>query len=475
MKQLLKTRNIDIALAAIVVVVLSFALLGAKALAVSLCLLLAYSIPIAIFRRMDCYTVIGQVALSFAFVAMSVFFLLNYWQSTVLLGTADVPYLLYDAQTFYHLSHDLYNNTLGVHSPITPYMGYPIFLSWWLHCGIEDIAYPVIINIFLLLCTMLLVARCCGFIMSSDVDVQRVSGYAMLLLAMVPGVMGMATLLAKEPFIIFALVACVCAMYAIRQRCNVLLYSLLLLLGLVILASMRTTYLYVLLLFVAGIWLYKFRPTDLLSAVLVVCAIGVAIYVGSMQSWWQDSAFVGRYVEPGKRVTFFCGDSQEPLQRLIGPYYLYPLWLRFVLLPVTVAVQFIIPFPFEMAVQQLGHPISMTVYHRMSYLWYLAAIPMLGYYLFYWWRKGGVRMSLFAIVAAAAYCIPAYMTAGSVSRYAFCFVPFLAILGGFVMWRILDNRDELKRLGVFAMIYAIVVSAALFIGANPYVLYALIK
>ena len=94
---------------------------------------------------------------------------------------------------------------------------------------------------------------------------------------------------------------------------------------------MRTTYLYVLLLFVAGIWLYKFRPTDLLSAVLVVCAIGVAIYVGSMQSWWQDSAFVGRYVEPGKRVTFFCGDSQEPLQRLIGPYYLYPLWLRFVL------------------------------------------------------------------------------------------------------------------------------------------------
>lgn len=43
------------------------------------------------------------------------------------------------------------------------------------------------------------------------------------------------------------------------------------------------------------------------------------------------------------------------------------------------------------------------------------------------------------------------------------------------MWRILDNRDELKRIGVFAMIYAIVVSAALFIGANPYVLYALIK
>lgn len=475
MKQLRGTNFVDVIIAIIVVASLSLGLLGAKGIPVCLSLLLAYAIPLVIFSLSAYYSKLGQLAMSFAFVAMSVFLLLNYWQFTVQLGTVDAPYLLYDAQSFYILSHDVYNHTYGSHSPLVPYMGYPIFLSWWLQCGVFDIVYPTIFNVFLLLCAMLFIARICYFVIENRDDAKRVSSYAMALMALIPGIMGTATLLSKEPFVIFALTACVCAMYAIRQHYKTVLYAVVLVIGLLILAYIRTTYLYVLLLFFASVWFYKVRRGDILPMVFSCCAILAAIYLGSMHSWWQDSAFVERYVSPGQNITFFCGDSQEPLQRLIGPYHLYPLWFRLVLLPVTVAVQFIIPFPFLTSESPLGQPLSMVYYHRMSYLWYLSAIPMLGYFLFYWWRKGGAKLSLLAFAAAVAYCVPAFMTAGSVSRYAFCFVPFLTIVGGFVVSRLLENREELKRLGIFALIYVIIITAALYIGAHPYVLFAFIR
>ena len=77
--------------------------------------------------------------------------LLNYWQSTVVLGSVEEPFLLYDARSFYLLSHDLYHGSVGQNSPIVPYWGYPLFLSCWLRVGISDIAYPIIVNIGLML------------------------------------------------------------------------------------------------------------------------------------------------------------------------------------------------------------------------------------------------------------------------------------------------------------------------------------
>lgn len=463
----------DVILAVIVVASLSLGLLGTKALAIILSLMVVYLLALGIYRRLSFYTRLGRMAMSLAFVSMSVFLILNYWQSAVCLGSAHNPFLLYDAQTFYLLSHDIVNHTVGRNSPPVPYMGYPLFLSWWLQCGVYDIVYPTIFNVLLLLLSMILVGRICGFVVEQERDAGRVAAYAMSLMAIIPGVMGTATLLSKEPFVIFAMTAWVSAMYALRRHPKSMFDILLFLLGVVILAYVRTSYLYVMLFFVAAVWLYRIKRQEILSLLLIVAVIAVAIYNGSMQSWWQDSAFVERYITPEEEVTFYSGISQEPLQKLVGPYYLYPLWLRLLILPVTVAVQFMIPFPFESALSPVGHPISMTVYHRMSYLWYLAAIPMLCYYLFYWWRKGGTRFSLFALVAAAAYCVPAFITAGAVSRYAFCFVPFLTIVGGYTLLRVIDNRAELKRMGIFALLYAVMIVAALYIGAHPHILYAL--
>lgn len=472
MRRIANIGIIDVVITLVITAVIAIALLGVRSIPVFMGLSVVYVLPYVMYARSSYSTQMGCLALSLAFVSMSIFMLLNYWQSTVLLGSVHEPFLLHDAKSFHILSHDIHNGTCGAHSPIVPYWGYPLFLSWWLDAGITDIAYPTIFNIGLMLLSMILVGRCVFFIIEDVTVARRVSGYAMGLVAIIPGILGMSTLLAKEPFIIFALLLCVCAMYAIKMRYKIFKYSIFLLLGLIIMASCRATYIYILGIFLLAIYSNKWSRRDVLPLIIIIFIMAVTLYGGAIFSNWGNTSYIEAYVSHGgNHAPFFCGESQVPLQRLIGDYNSYSLWMRILLLPLCVAVQFIIPFPFATVAPDYGLPISMTVYHRMSYLWYVAAIPMLMYYIFYWWRKNSITsMNLLAVASAIAYCIPAFITAGSVSRYAFCFVPFLAMMGGYVLYRVVDQREELKRMGVFAMIYVVLICAALFIGANPHLL-----
>ncbi len=448
-------------------------LLGIRAFPILVFLCAMYMIPYAMYVRSSYAALWGRVALSVAFVTMSIFMLLNYWQATVVLGSVENPFLMYDARSFYLLSHDLYHDRLGQNSPVVPYMGYPLFLSCWLRAGVVDIAYPIIVNIGLMLSVLVMIGRCVWWVIDDNAKAQQVSGYAMMLTAFIPGVLGMSALLAKEPFIMWALVLCVNALYAVKRRYKLPKYALLLLVALLVLATCRATYIYVLGLYFLIIWGYDFKRRDIIPFLMIVVVMGAMLYMGIYYSWWGDVSFIVKYVsDKSHHSSFFCGESQEPLRQLMGDYGAYPLWQRLLLLPLSVGVQFMIPFPFSSTTPYDGLPISMLTYHRMSYLWYAAAIPMLCYYLFYCWRKkgGGIAFDLLAIISAVAYCIPAFITAGSVSRYAYCFVPFLSIMGGYVVHRIIKNHGERKKVGVFTLLYIVLITAALFIGANPHLI-----
>lgn len=471
LKQIANKRNIDIIVSALLVAIPVFTLLGARAVPIYVALLAVYLLPAWWYRQSRYDTTIGRVAIDIAFVSMAVFFALNYHQATVLYGTVDAPFLLHDAQSFYLLSHDIYNNTIDTGSPIVPYMGYPVFLSWWLHLGITDIAYPMIFNIFLMLVSILLLCRCTYYVLGKTSGTRSISGYAMCIMAIIPGVLSNAMILSKEPFIIFALILSVCALYAIKERHHIATHIALLIVGLAILSSFRATYIYILLIFMVAIWLQHFSRRDIIPALALLALAVVALYLGLINSWWQSSDFVSDYVEKDSNTTFFCGDSQEPLQQLIGPYNSYSLGHRLLLLPFCTVVQFFIPFPFETAASEMGLPLSMTIYQRMSYLWYAAAIPMLAFYLFYWWRKSSPSsLSIWAAVSAIAYVIPAFISAGAISRYAYCFVPFLSIIGAYTIHYIKVNRGERRKLYIFAITYALLVAIVLFIGANPHYL-----
>ncbi|MBO7317629.1 MAG: hypothetical protein J6U43_02790, partial [Bacteroidales bacterium] len=105
----------------------------------------------------------------------------------------------------------------------------------------------------------------------------------------------------------------------------------------------------------------------------------------------------------------------------------------------------------------------------MSYLWYLAALPMLMFYLMHWFRKDcDTQLSLLAFASAAAYCVPAFISGGVVSRYAFCFVPMLSIVGAYVLAHLVTYSKRRRKIAVaFAVVYVGLISIALYVGAHP--------
>ena len=440
-----------------------------RAMTILLPLVLAYIVPAILYLNSRYRSELGFAVMSVAFVVETVFLAINMQQLTVDLGSVESPFLLHDARAFYDMAQAIASNSeQGGLRPI-PYMGYSLFIALFMKLGICDIAIPIVFNIFAILCTLLLTARLVYFVVDEKYDVNRISSYAMLLVALVPGFMATGPVLQKDVFVTFSLLACVCSVYAIKQRYKLWKYVPIFVIAILILSYVRATYLLVLMLFTVVVWACEWRRKDIIPFLLIgVVQVAMCMW-GMTQSWWGNTSYVEMYVSQNEQVTFLCGESQEPLGQLIGPYNTYPLWLKVLLLPITVGVQFMIPFPFTTVTQEFGMPIS-CAWHRLSYLWYFAAIPMLAYYIFYWWRKtsGGLQLSLLALLAAVSYCIPAFVTAGSVSRYAFCFVPYLAVVGGYVAWRVLHyNKREAKPVGVFAAIYAILIVVALYIGAHP--------
>ncbi len=469
MKTLLRIGISDVILSMVIVATVLLCLLPVgRALTILPMLLAVYLIPYIVYYKSDYYTAIGGVSLSVSYVMMAVFFILNLWQSTIALGSVQSPMLLYDAYSFHRLAHDLAYDTLSVHSPIVPYMGYSVFLSCWISLGIEDIAFPIMINIFMLLVAMLLVGHCVVLVVGRTSYTTRMAGYAMMLMAMIPGVMANATVLSKEPFVVVSMLMCINALYAIKQRHKVGIYILMYIVGLLLLSMSRPTYIYVLLLFMAIAWLHGMKRSDIVPMCMVLGMMLVALYIGVQNSWWGNGDYIAGYIVSGAHESFSYGDSQTPLHKLLGDYDSYTLIGKLLILPITTAVQFMIPFPFESVSDVLGIPIS-TSYHRMSWMWYMAAIPMLLFYLLHWWRRDcDVKLSLMALVSGMAYCVPALITGGVVSRYAFCFTPLLTIMGAYVLVQVRSyNRRQRRIAYVFVMSYTILLSVALLVGANP--------
>ena len=447
-----------------------FVFLGSRGIPLFALLGVCYILPCYVYRQWGFFTSVGQLALSFAFVVMSIFYTLNLWRCSVVLGSIDAPLLLYDAKSFHTLSHDIAHHAMGEQSPIVPYLGYPLFLSWWIKAGINDIAYPIAINILLTLCSIILVGRCTLFLIDNKNDARKIASYAMMLTAIIPGVMANATVLLKESFVTTAILATLCSILTFKQGSRHIAYIAMFLLGILVLTFCRTTYLYIVGLFLVAIYSYRMTINEIVPMVGLCLMIAACVMIGSMNSWWGDNSYVMNYVTSNDYTSFFSGESQKPLEQLLGPYSTYPLYVKILLWPFTIAIQFIIPFPFATTAPEVGEPFS-TSYHRMSYLWYMAALPILVYYITHWFRQGkDVQLSIWATTAAIAYCIPALITGGSISRYAFCFVPLLTIMGGYVIHNTLQQRKIERMVVIFSGIYVALLALALVVGANPHII-----
>lgn len=108
------------------------------------------------------------------------------------------------------------------------------------------------------------------------------------------------------------------------------------------------------------------------------------------------------------------------LERL--DYFHLPWWRRCLLLPLTAAVQFLIPFPWNYTVEVTSSPTLALV--KFSYPWYLVGGLVIYYILFCARRSPGLLLGV-TLWGVAFWLGFALLGGGTVSRYGFNLLPML--------------------------------------------------
>ena len=203
-----------------------------------------------------------------------------------------------------------------------------------------------------------------------------------------------------------------------------------------LLALIRTTTLYFIALGIVIMvfpnWRCNWKPALMMLGIVIVFFV--------IGEYFSNDTYIrhSRLVNGGWHMqwTFAEEDTYRTLyNKVIGNYYLYSPVHRMALLPFTLSVQFIIPFPW------LTHedPTFANYICRISYGWYLVGGISLFYFIYTWWHKHG-NMGSWPWWPAVSYVVITYSLAGSMTRYIAPFEPLFVPVAVFVLCRLREGR-----------------------------------
>lgn len=203
----------------------------------------------------------------------------------------------------------------------------------------------------------------------------------------------------------------------------------------VIIGFVRTTYLYFVLVGVFIMVIPHWRR-DWGMALGMIAMIMLALLAGNgvaAYSFERHSEIIGGGVN--MQNTYVEAFSQRYYHRLIGDYFLYSPWLKLALLPLTMSVQFIIPFPWLN--QETAN--LLNILSRATYGWYVLGGIALFYYLFLSWRRHE-NMGAWAWWPALSFMALSYVMAGSVARYELPLEPLFIPVVIFTIYKLREGR-----------------------------------
>lgn len=211
---------------------------------------------------------------------------------------------------------------------------------------------------------------------------------------------------------------------------------------------------------------------------LVMVAVGAVLFIAGCRG---DLRFIillaavvclywiwGHYVMPpaAEAINTITAESHveivqtsgqtAPLDNLIGDYTKLPFYVKMLLLPLSVAVQFLIPFPWNFERDIIFGPVDAVAH--FGYTWYLAGALII-YWIFACMRRAGRPMELTIIWGVILTCVTAYISSGRVSRYC---LPLLPLLLPAAAWVLVYCRRE-KALKVWLGVFAVLLAATLVI------------
>lgn len=419
--------------------------------------LVAYLVPRTILSRARGTTTMASVVLLVLTILLIAISYLNLLEWTSAEGySLDIPNLKSDARGYYKWALHHYDGRVeGQH---IVFKGFPLMmLVLWKLLGL-NVVWPQAMNMLFTLIAVVLTGMTTRRLLAHRVSLPMntlLTG-GMLLTSLLTYYLMSGISILKEASVFLAISM---AGYALSSMATVdeerhypwrdlLIFAL----ACVIMAFVRTTFLYFIALGVAIMVLPHLRR-DWIMALSMMAIILITLLAGNHFAAYSFDQHVD-IASGGMDMQLTYIDDQNPsraaFRKLIGNYFLYSPLHRFFLLPLTLSLQFITPFSW----QPIGEDnILFNHISRFSYGWYALGGMALFYYLFISWRRQE-NMGIWAWWPAITYAIIAYIIAGSVVRYVLPFEPLFVPVVMFLICRLWEGhwRKAFKRWCIFFVI-----------------------
>lgn len=410
----------------------------------------------------------GRYALLVITTLLAVGVIANIHMYTVGSGGTDSAPILHndDAKKYFLGALYIVGDQYGIEIK-TLHLGYPHFIAAiWKVTGVS-IFYPILVNMTMLLLSIIITgiisARLIGNLTSRPP--QWIATAAMIAIAAVSYYLSTGTLLLKEAGTALAVTLAILPFTPKTEGQKSILntpFSILyFIIGIFLLMIFRFNYIAII---AIGIIILAPWHKKQLSyfrihiSALVICTIAWAIMHLIILAEADITHLVVNSIDGGALggAYFYDNPQHRAHNALVDGYFGFPLWKRLLFLPISAVTQFLIPFPwaFERDLQ-FGYTL---VYARFAFPWYLIGGTII-YFLATTLRHIPRHLLFWSAFAIIAWLIPAYFVAGTVSRYALCFVPLLIPLAVYIIASACHTRTFRIYMATYIAVVTIVLIA----------------
>lgn len=403
--------------------------------------------------------------LSATYLAVGIIANVNHYTSIVSSDTY-IPYLQNpDSAIYYFDAMHTYDGTTGSEAPAHRH-GYGMLIAALWHLTGQTIVSPLIVNMIFILLSIIASGIIARRILSAHISKDRnwITSCAMTMTAAVCYYLNSGTLLLKEAGICFAMAACVLgATLLISQPSNkaktILLWAGLIV-GLALLIFLRHSY--ILFVAIAIIIMTPWQRKKIVRALsmLLLCAAAWGITQLLMHDYEITRQTANIINGNGVANSYFYDHPQHATyNNMVGDYFSYTVAQRLLWLPISIITQFLTPFPWNFGRDLIyGYTLD---YAHITYPWYAIGAMVL-FYVIWAGRKSPKSLLRITLAGIILWCIPAYLFAGTVSRYALPMLPLLVPAAVYVWAQFRQKRS----FHIYCGIYAIVLCITLIVCYN---------
>lgn len=383
-----------------------------------------------LYRRAPWRNSVGWWTLLIATALMAVGVIVNVHCFTAQVGaTTELPVLLNpDSSRFYNDALYAIGYSQGVPADLKNH-GYGLLISWlWSFTGVTIVA-PLVVNMFAMLLSIILCGGIAWRMLRGETPKSGrwIASCAMVMSASVCYFLNSGTLLLKEALLILAFSLITFAMTSLvncssRRRVNIMM-MIMFGIGVVILVFLRYTFLFMPI--IGALILVKWQRRQLsMSAIFMgICVLGLIISILFYSTLLVFDTTIGIIEGENLADSFFAGDPQHyAYNEVVDGYLSFPWWKKVFFLPLSAAVQYLIPLPWGFADDiHYGYTLA---YAHISCPWYAVGCLIL-YYLLCAARRSPDILRRMTFWGLLMWLVPAYLFAGTVSRYTLPILPML--------------------------------------------------